>query len=195
MAQKKLKTKFFPDVKPKTETFFPDVKPKTEIFFPDIEPKTEIILPDLKPETEKFFPEIKPKTEIFLSEIKPAIKPSPIDEPLPSLDDNNLLNDDIDGQTEIFFDNNYQSWIDDLPDTKPDLTFPTPTCNTGVEKKNYDAWVSNLQNIRCDLFLSDDNENLDAQTEIFVDDNYQTLVDDLPDIKPDVKTDIKKTLF
>ena len=39
-----------------------------------------------------------------------------------------------------------------------------------------------MQNIRPDLLLSDDDENSDAQTEIFVDDNYQTLVDDLPDI-------------
>ena len=55
---------------------------------------------------------------------------------------------------------------------------------------NYDAWVNNLQNIRPDLFLSDDDENLDQQTEIFVDDNYQSLADDVPDIKPNVKTDI-----
>ena len=47
-----------------------------------------------------------------------------------------------------------------------------------------------LQNIRPDLFLSNDDENLDTQTKIFVDDNSQSLVDDFPDIKPDIKTDV-----
>ena len=74
----------------------------------------------MKPKTETIFPDIKPKTEIFFPEIKPSIKAFPINEPLPSLDENNLLNDNIDGQTEIFVDDNYQPWIDDLPDTKPD---------------------------------------------------------------------------
>ena len=37
---------------------------------------------------------------------------------------------------------------------------------------------------------SDDDENLDTQTKIFIDNNYQSLVDDLPDIKPDIKADI-----
>ena len=59
-----------------------------------------------------------------MPEIKPAMKPFPIDRPIPALD-NNL--DNIDGQTEIFVDDKYQSWIDDNhPDTKPELTFPTP---------------------------------------------------------------------
>ena len=51
-------------------------------------------------------------------------------------------------------------------------------------------WVNNLQNIRPDLFLSNDDEDLDTQTKIFVDDNSQSLVDDFPDIKPDIKTDV-----
>ena len=108
-------------------------------------------------------------------EIKPAIKPFPINKPLPSLVDNKFLNDDIHDQTKIFVDGKYQSWIDDLPDTKPNLTFPAPTVNSSVGEKNYDKWVNNLQNIRPDLFLSDDDENLDAQTQIFADNNYQTL--------------------
>ena len=70
-----------------------------------------------------------------------------------------------------------------MPDTKPGLTFPS-----SAEEKNYDAWVNNLQNIRPDPFLSDDEENLDPQTQIFVDNKYQTLVDYLPNIEPDVKT-------
>ena len=99
-----------------------------------------------------------------MPEIKPSIKPFPINEPLPSLDDSNFLNNDIDGQIETFVDDNYHSWIDDLPDTKPDFTFPTPTGNSSVDEKNYDVWVNNLQNITPDLFLSDDDESLDAQT-------------------------------
>ena len=136
----------------------------------------------MKPKTETIFPDIKPKTQIFFPGIKPSIKPFPINELLPSLDNNNLLHDNIDGQTEIFVDDNYQSWIDDLPDAKPDLTLLTLTINNSADEKNYDAWANNLQNVRPDLFSSDDDENLDAQTQIFVDDNCQTLVDDLPDI-------------
>ena len=59
-----------------------------------------------------------------------------------------------------------------------------------MDEINYDAWVNNLQNIRPNLFLSDEDENLDQKTEIFVDNNYQSLVDDVSDIKPDVKRDI-----
>ena len=70
------------------------------------------------------------------------------------------------------------------------MSFPVPTGNDGIDETNYDVWVNNLQNIRPDLFLSNDDENLDTQTKIFVDDNSQSLVDDLPDIKPDIKTDI-----
>ena len=71
---------------------------------------------------------MKPKTEIFFPEIKPAIKPFPIDEPLPDLkkkyDDwldnwlNNPLNDNVDGETENFVHDNYQSWDDDIQDVK-----------------------------------------------------------------------------
>ena len=63
-----------------------------------------------------------------MPEIKPAIEPFPIDEPLPDfkkygnwLDNwlNNPLNDNVDGQTEIFVDDNCQPWADD--DSKPDI--------------------------------------------------------------------------
>ena len=70
------------------------------------------------------------------------------------------------------------------------MSFPTSTGNDGIDETNHDVWVNNLQNIRPDLFLSDDDKNLDTKTKTFVDDNYQSLVDDLPDIKPDVKADI-----
>ena len=67
-----------------------------------------------------------------MPKIKPALKPFPIGKPLPSLNDNNLLNDEIDSQTEIFVDDNYQPWIDD---TKPDLNFPTMAVNSGLDEK------------------------------------------------------------
>ena len=70
------------------------------------------------------------------------------------------------------------------------MTFPAPSGNNVLDEINYDGWVNNLQNIRLDLFLSDNNKNLGQQTEIFVDDNYHSLVDDVPDIKRDIKTDI-----
>ena len=59
-----------------------------------------------------------------------------------------------------------------------------------MDEINYYAWANNLQTIRRNLFLSDDDENLDQKTEIFVDNNYQSLVDDSSDIKPNVKRDI-----
>ena len=72
-----------------------------------------------------------------MPEIKSAIKPFLIDKPVPALDDNL---DNIDSQTEIFVDDNYQSWIDDdLTDTKPDLTFSTSTGNSSVDGINYDV--------------------------------------------------------
>ena len=149
--------------------------------------------PDIKPNTETFLSGIKPKTEIILPETKPAIKPFPIDRPIPALADNV---DNIDGQTEIFVDDSYQSWIDgNQTDTKPDLTFPTPTGKNVTDEINYDTWVNNLQNIRPDLFLSDDVENLDQQTEMFVDDSYPSLAGDLPDIKPDIKPDVKTNII
>ena len=124
----------------KTETTFADVKSKTETIFPDVKPKSETILPD-----------IKPNSETILPEIKPAITPFPIDEPLLDfkkhekwLDNwlNNLLNDKVDGQTEIFVDENYQSWADDN-DNKP--------------------------NIKTNVFLPAADDNVDSPTEIFVD--------------------------
>ena len=109
MASKKkikLKTETFLDIKSKTEIILPDIKPKPKTIFPGMKPKTESYFPDIKPKTEKKFSDIKPKAEIFLLEIKLAIKPFPIDKPVPTLDDNL---DNIDCQTEIFFDDNYQS--------------------------------------------------------------------------------------
>ena len=112
-------------------------------------------MPDIKPKTETFFPDISTKTEIFLPELKPAIKPFPVDQPIPALD-NNL--DNVDGQTEIFVDEKLSSCVVDLglmTDTKPDLSFPTSKGNDGIDETNYDVWVNNLQNIRADLFLAE----------------------------------------
>ena len=151
MAPKELKTETIPDIRPKTKIIFPNIKPKTETIFPDKKLKTETIFPNIKQKTETFFPDTKPKTGV-LHEIQPAIKPFPINEPLPDLkkcDDwldnwiNNSLNDNVDHQIEIFVDDNYLSWTDD--DNKPD--------------------------IKTDAFLPVVDGNADGQTEIFVDDN------------------------
>ena len=71
------------------------------------------------------------------------MKPFPIDRAVPTLGNNNL--DEIDGQTEIFVDDNYQTWVDNVPDTKPDLTFPAPTVNANINQRNYDTRVNNFQ--------------------------------------------------
>ena len=64
-----------------------------------------------------------------------------------------------------------------------------------MDEINYDAWVNNLQNVRLDLFSPDGDENLDQHIEMFVDDNYQSLVGDFPNMKPDIKQDIKAKII
>ena len=68
-------------------------------------------MPDIKPKTETFFPDINTKTEIFLPELKPAIKPFPINQPIPALE-HNLHN--VECQTEIFVDEKLSSGVVDL---------------------------------------------------------------------------------
>ena len=130
------KVKYIPAKIEQPKLKYEDVVIKKDL--PDVKPniKQDIFLPDAKPDI---------KTDISLPDTKIDIKP---DVSLP------------DAQTEMFVDDNYQSWVDYLSDIKPDV------------------------------FLHTTDDNLDAQTETFIDDNYQSWVDDLPDVKPDNKTDI-----
>lgn len=102
------------------------------------------------------------KTDTIFSDVKPKIKMPEIKAALVPFPTTTDWLENLDGLTEIFIDDNYQSLADDLPDVKPDSLGNINGQTKRFVDNNYQLWADDMSNAEPKNIILEDISDADT---------------------------------